>query len=386
MSSTLKNDEEHARRIKRAALKALNQSHDSPESSKALDSSLKRHTALIKRIRQSIGADNRDQILKDIDTLSLEKYVDEIAGAVIEGITRCKTEKDVWSAVEVISAIHRRFPNSFTPTVVSSLPSALAPPPRASLANLAPEQREKEDSARISKQRPVLRVSSELALVGIIKDAPDRSGGEWVMKILKDLLSGDPSLSSLPLLTTFLKSYSRPYLGLTPPAPSKQALDNAEVSTPIRGDDLSSPISEELVEKDIRDRFKRMCEGYFENVSKKLVIEHNRLQEQDRRNHEAYIRSGEIFEDRQQAYEKMAKSYEKLLASCQTLSELLYLPLPSLPSASQKSDSIMIGTNSAGRPEDEELLMTLAVSGRMRKNEDFSRTSRISEILFPRAY
>ena len=31
---------------------------------------------------------------------------------------------------------------------------------------------------------------------------------------------------------------------------------------------------ESLVEQDIRDRFKRMCEGYFENVSKKLVIEH----------------------------------------------------------------------------------------------------------------
>jgi hypothetical protein len=31
---------------------------------------------------------------------------------------------------------------------------------------------------------------------------------------------------------------------------------------------------EELVEQDIRDRFKRMCEGYFDNVCKKLVIEH----------------------------------------------------------------------------------------------------------------
>lgn len=70
-------------------------------SSKNLDSSLKRHTAFIKRIRQSAGSDNRDQLLKDIDTLSLEKYVDEIAGAAVEGITRCKTEKDVWSAVEV---------------------------------------------------------------------------------------------------------------------------------------------------------------------------------------------------------------------------------------------------------------------------------------------
>lgn len=31
---------------------------------------------------------------------------------------------------------------------------------------------------------------------------------------------------------------------------------------------------EELVEQDIRDRFKKMCEGYFDNVAKKLVIEH----------------------------------------------------------------------------------------------------------------
>lgn len=32
---------------------------------------------------------------------------------------------------------------------------------------------------------------------------------------------------------------------------------------------------QELVEKDIRDRFKRMCEGYFDSVSKKLFVEHN---------------------------------------------------------------------------------------------------------------
>jgi len=48
-----------------------------------------------------MAADNREQIMKDIEALSLEKYVDEIAGAVIEGLGRCKTEKDVWSAVEV---------------------------------------------------------------------------------------------------------------------------------------------------------------------------------------------------------------------------------------------------------------------------------------------
>ena len=74
--------------------------------SKSLDSSLKRHTALIKRMRQSLATDNREQIEKDLHTLSLERYVDEIAQATSEGISKCKTEKDVWSAVEVSIHFH----------------------------------------------------------------------------------------------------------------------------------------------------------------------------------------------------------------------------------------------------------------------------------------
>ncbi|KAG0706099.1 ARM repeat-containing protein [Suillus ampliporus] len=375
-SALLKIDEEKARHVKRVKFRELNAAMDVHVELSKLDSSLKRHTGLIKRMRQSLGTDHRDQILKDLDSLSLEKYIDEIAGATLEGIARCKTEKDVWSAVEVISALHRRFPAAFTPPLVSSLSTALAAPSRAALSALPPEQREKEDSIRVSRQRPLLRVCSELALVGIITDGQKRSGGEWIMKVLRELLSNDPTLSSLPLLSTFLKSYSRPYLGLTPPQ-SKQISAEAEPGT------LSSATTnatqgefptllnegEELVEQEIRDRFKRMCEGYFESVSKKLVIEHKRLQDQDRRNHEAYIRSGEIFEDRQQAYEKMTKGYEKLLASCQTLSELLYLPMPSLPTMSQKSDSIQIGANAVLGDDDD----PLATSGGKWEDEEERR-------------
>ena len=167
-------------------------------------------------MRQSIGAENREHILKDIDSLSLEKYIDEIAGAAVEGVGRCKTEKDVWSAVEVctlippghlklisrlscskiISALHRRFPNAFTPVLVSSFATVLSAPSRVGISALAPEQREKEDAARIMKQRPVLRISSELALVAIIQDSHKRSGGEWIMKSLKDLVRV-PRFSSL---------------------------------------------------------------------------------------------------------------------------------------------------------------------------------------------
>lgn len=71
---------------------------------------------------------------------------------------------------------------------MASLSAALAVPSRASLASLPLEQREKEDAARVARQRPILRVCSELALVGIIRDAPGRSGGEWMMKIVKELV------------------------------------------------------------------------------------------------------------------------------------------------------------------------------------------------------
>jgi len=88
-------------------------------------------------------------------------------------------------------------------------------------------------------------------------------------------LSNDPSLSSLPLLTTFLKAYSRPYLGLTPPQFSKTTTNGDSTTKGTEDTEGVTPETEELIEKDIRDRFKKMCEGYFQNVSKKLAIEHS---------------------------------------------------------------------------------------------------------------
>lgn len=183
----------------------------------SLDSSLKRHTALIKRAKQSIGLEHRDQLLKDIEGLTLERYVDEIATAVIEGVARCKNDKDVWSATEVcpfptsslfastrqgvtnlvpvqiISALHRRLKPAFSPKIVPLLHQGLSPPPRVAPGSAPPvpaEVQERETAARIARQRPLLRVCAELAMVGIIGDgSTGRTGGEWIMKSIKELVS-----------------------------------------------------------------------------------------------------------------------------------------------------------------------------------------------------
>ena len=67
-----------------------------------LDSSLKKHTTLINKIKSSLLNTQPATLIKEIDGLSLSKYVEEIVGAVLEGLTVVKGGKaDVEGVVEV---------------------------------------------------------------------------------------------------------------------------------------------------------------------------------------------------------------------------------------------------------------------------------------------
>jgi len=200
------------------------------------------------------------------------------------------------AGLQIMCAIHRRFPD----VLLHVVQEQLAPPNRAKDAAANTPAREREDAERVIKQKAALRLCAELALVSVIQDAPGRSGGEWIIKTVKGLvritilwilclfkqtpqLSGDPSLSSLPILVMFLKVYGRTYLGLAAPASKStrtavEAGSLAETVSREEGEARLATIadeSEELVEKDIRERFRRMCEGYYDKVGQKLVIEHN---------------------------------------------------------------------------------------------------------------
>lgn len=79
----------------------------------------------------------------------------------------------------------------------------------------------------------------------------------------------------------FLKSYGRPFLGLTPTNTSTSQVptsaDSGTLSSDMQANALAAStegLNEELVDKEARDKLKRMCEGYFETISKKLVKEH----------------------------------------------------------------------------------------------------------------
>jgi regulator of nonsense transcripts 2 len=68
-----------------------------------LDSSLKKHTTLLNRLRSALLTTSSETFIKEIDGLSLTKYADEIRAAVVEGVsgTSAKGKADVEGAVEV---------------------------------------------------------------------------------------------------------------------------------------------------------------------------------------------------------------------------------------------------------------------------------------------
>ncbi|KAK9453273.1 putative nonsense-mediated mRNA decay factor [Dipodascopsis uninucleata] len=165
--------------------------------SSSLDSSLKKNTAFIKRLRTSINADNQKSLLEDIRGLSLEKYLSEIISAAAEGLSKCRTISDIWAGVEVSSTLHQRFSTAFTPILLFYLLRGFVNPSNTQLATLTPEQREKEDSARLTRQRALLRLLTEFWLCGLVRTSADaKSAADALFSINETRsTSSNPSLS-----------------------------------------------------------------------------------------------------------------------------------------------------------------------------------------------
>jgi regulator of nonsense transcripts 2 len=65
----------------------------------SLDSSLKKHTNLLNKLKTNLLVSPPDAIVKDIDGLTLTKYLEEIVAAVVEGASKGKGDPE--AAVEV---------------------------------------------------------------------------------------------------------------------------------------------------------------------------------------------------------------------------------------------------------------------------------------------
>ncbi|THW34663.1 ARM repeat-containing protein [Aureobasidium pullulans] len=330
----------------------------------SLDSSMKKNTAFIKRLRTAINAAGQSVFLQEICTLSLHKYLSEIISACFEGLTKLKTPGEIAAGVEIVSALHQRFgPDEFTKMLGWFVGRGLATPDRAQLKALAQDVREREEKERISRQRILLRVATELWLVGVLRSLEDiarpeeanklKESGKPVdtlpkakttrpdtadpepfpLEVLKDMLGHDREHVNLPLVVIFVKSFAWDILASKPTQDGRKTVaeDGSTVTAAEETDaDSNGTQDPPLCASDMQQRFKNILGRYFQDVKAHIVRDQKHLTAQGRRNAEAYVKSGEVFEDRQTNFEKQTKSHEKLVSNAQVLADALGVDMPDL--------------------------------------------------------
>ena len=372
---------------------------------KSLDSSLKKNTAFIKRLRTAITAATLPTFLQEIRTLSLTKYLSEVISACYEGLCKLKTPGEIDAGVEITSALHQRFGNTeFTEHLAWLLGKGMATPDKSFLKTLSAEARDKEEKERIVRQRALLRVITELWLVGALRTLDETTRPEetaksttgktpelktrsstkngvtepFPLEVLKDLLGHDREHANLPLLVVFVKAFSWDILGVGElNTEQRKTVDEEGIATAAESDettkengDHSQLSNQPLTDPELRERFKLILRKYFEDVKNHIVRDQKAIQSQAKRNAEAYVKSGEVFEDRQANYEKQVKAQDRLVSNAQILADAIGAEMPDL---AENEDANAATSNSIGLVKTGEYLRAMGDGAGIWEDEEERR-------------
>ncbi|OAL02894.1 ARM repeat-containing protein [Phaeosphaeriaceae sp. SRC1lsM3a] len=361
--------ERHRKReLRELNLKAWDGEQDVFPVQGSLDSSMKKNTAFIKRLRTAISASSQSQFIQEIRSLSLHKYLSEIISACYEGLCKLKTPGEIAAGAEIVSALHQRFgPTEFTGYIGWYIGRGLATPDKSQLKALSPEVREREEKERLARQRVLLRVATELWLLGVLRSLDDvarpeeaaksKDSGKLVegpaktrtktenadaepfpLEVLKDMLGHDRDHVNLPLVVIFVKAFAWDILGAaSSAAEGRKTVNEDGTITTGKGEEACASENEEqaskdppIISSDLQQRFKNVLLRYFEDVKAHLLRDQKHILSQGRKNAEAYVKSGEVFEDRQSNYEKQMKAQERLISNGQVLADALSVEMPDL--------------------------------------------------------
>lgn len=255
-----------------------------------LDSSLKKNTAFIKKIR-IVTYDQHKSILNDIQTLSLEKYISEIASALLEGLTKVSKSEDMIAAVETVSALHGRFGRQFTPLLMVTI-----------LQNLS--------TVESKLKKNLLNLVMEFYLVSLFRTLKDcdevphsfgKSNQAIIVLVLRDVLSEEKT-ETLAIANSFVKKYW-------------EIEFDPEVKKLIK-DGLREYTLKVLVELVEQDR-----------ALKKLKIELKK----------AAIRTGRISEELEVELEQAVSVFEKFYNVCEFLCGALGISMPDFVEIEEES-------------------------------------------------
>ncbi|CAN4106404.1 unnamed protein product [Withania somnifera] len=269
---------------------------------RTLDSSIKRNTAVIKKLKQ-INEEQREGLMEELRSVNLSKFVSEAVTAICDAKLRAA---DIQAAVQICSLLHQRY-KDFSPSLVQGLMKVFFP-------GKAAEDVDLEKNARAMKKRSTLKLLLELYFVGVVDDT-----GIFV-NIVKDLTGvehlkdRDATQTNLSLLASFARQ-GRYLLGL-----------------PLAGQDIRGELFKALnVTTDQKRFFSEAFQTYHDASVELLQSEHASLRQIEHENEKILSAKGELNEEIASTYEKLRKAYDQLYRGISVLAEALDMQPPVMP-------------------------------------------------------
>ncbi|MCO5571736.1 hypothetical protein L7F22_025484 [Adiantum nelumboides] len=269
---------------------------------RTLDPSIKRNTAVIKKLKQ-INEEQKDGLLEELKAVNLSKFVSEAVAAICEAKLK---SSDINAAIQICSVLHQRY-KDFSPTLLQGLLKTFFP-------GKAVEEPDGDKSYRALKKRSTLKLLVELYVCGVFDDT------SVFVSIIRDLCSmdvlrdRDSVQTNLTLLVSFTRQ-GRFFLGL-----------------PLLGHDPQEELFKELsITADHKKLLKKLFQSFYDGVVDLLHSEHLTLRQLEHENMRTLNAKGELSEENTSAYERLRKSYDQLFRSVSSLAEAMDLPAPVMP-------------------------------------------------------
>ncbi|KAK9503181.1 hypothetical protein O3M35_011806 [Rhynocoris fuscipes] len=272
-----------------------------------LDSSLKKNSAFVKRLRNFTGG-QLDTFLKDLSGLNLSKYLSEVAAALVE--VKLKIT-DVPAAVQLCCNIHwtyADFATIFLEQWIKTLPT-----------------KKNEPIENVSKLRVDLRFYGDLVSSGMLSNKEALPLLGTVLTILTN--RDKENHHNVNIIISFCKHCGEDFAGLVPKH-IRKLCEKYNVELP-----RSTLLS---VEK--QNNVRALFRDYYASLCQHLLKDHAAVQAFERQNEQLLRLKGEVRQDRVMQLEVMQNDLQSLLNSTETLAELLDQPLPPLPNIGSSSD------------------------------------------------
>ncbi|GCE97790.1 hypothetical protein ZYGM_001035 [Zygosaccharomyces mellis] len=286
-----------------------------PLSQSKLDSSIKRNTGFIKKLKLGITRDSKASLLKDLSEVSLEKYLSEIINTADEGLQNVPNRNDdIAAVVEVISGLHQRFNTRFTCELMALFLHHFACPQEGSIS-------EKEVVARVNRLRTNIRIFTELYLVGIfnsLEHIPSKDAlpaflrkrlakkEAVLVSILKEGLSfsfNDGSSSSIA--TLFVKKFPQLF-------------------------EENNLADRYIHDRDMKYSLQAIFAKFTEAVCTKAVQLNKRTKKLIKEHQKCQIRTGKETDDFLEEYNLIIPQYDKFKSAAVVLTEFFKMEPPEL--------------------------------------------------------